>query len=646
MRKSPVFLPLSATLLAALLLAGVPLYPQSITTDTLQIGEVVVTGTRVEVSRKNVPLAVSLVSRQELEESTESALLPVLSEQIPGLFVTERGITGFGVATGAAGQINMRGLGGNPTTQVLVLIDGNPQFMGLMGHPLPDAYVTSDAEKVEVIRGPASFLYGSNAFGGVINIITRKQKENGLEANARIQYGSFNTQKYMGSLGYRKDNFNIFASFNHDRTDGHRDTSDFRISNGYLKAEYRFNSRFNLFADASLAGYNTADPGPVGGVAGERIDILRGKASLSLENKTGKLEGALKLYYNYGDHDITDGWHSVDNMEGIMLYQGMKFFSGNTFTVGLDYMHYGGKGSPITTVLRNDQGEVIMPPVFQLSPLNDRWTGMSNTAFYATVQQILLGELTLSGGLRYEMNATYGNEWIPQFGLSWNPARGTSIKGSVSKGYRAPSIRELYLFPPANDRLVPERMINYEIGWNQQWMKGRMSTELTAFLADGDNLIVLVPPAAPPPPQYRNSGEFRNLGIESAWHWRPREGLDVDANYTWIHMKEPLPATPEHNLFVSGRYRLGKWNFLLKVQNIFNLYNAVADGIVVVEKNYQVLGARVGYHATRFLDVFLAGNNLLDQAYQINYGYPMPGVSVLGGISLRLSTHQRNTGHE
>jgi outer membrane cobalamin receptor len=173
MRKSPVFLPLSATLLAALLLAGVPLYPQSITTDTLQIGEVVVTGTRVEVSRKNVPLAVSLVSRQELEESTESALLPVLSEQIPGLFVTERGITGFGVATGAAGQINMRGLGGNPTTQVLVLIDGNPQFMGLMGHPLPDAYVTSDAEKVEVIRGPASFLYGSNAFGGVINIITR-----------------------------------------------------------------------------------------------------------------------------------------------------------------------------------------------------------------------------------------------------------------------------------------------------------------------------------------------------------------------------------------------------------------------------------------------------------------------------------------
>jgi iron complex outermembrane receptor protein len=74
------------------------LFSQSLTTDTIKIDEVVVTGTKVEVARKNVPLTVSVVSREILEQSTESALLPVLSEEIPGLFVTERGITGFGVA--------------------------------------------------------------------------------------------------------------------------------------------------------------------------------------------------------------------------------------------------------------------------------------------------------------------------------------------------------------------------------------------------------------------------------------------------------------------------------------------------------------------------------------------------------------------
>jgi outer membrane receptor protein involved in Fe transport len=627
-------------LTAFAILTGGFLFSQSITTDTIAIEEVVVTGTKMEVARKNVPLTVSLVPREILEQTTESALLPVLSEEIPGLFVTERGITGFGVATGAAGQLNMRGLGGNPTTQVLILLDGHPQFMGLMGHHLPDAYVTSDAERVEVIRGPASFLYGSNAFGGVINIITRKQKQDGIEANARLQYGSFNTQKYMGSIGYKKKKLNAFASFNHDRTDGHRDTSDFKITNGYLKADYRFSDRLNLFADFSLAGYETADPGMAGGPAGDRIDILRGKTSLSFENKTEHLEGAVKLYYNFGDHDISDGWHSVDRMMGVMVYEGMKLLPGNRLTLGLDYMNYGGKGSPITTVLRDDNGQVIMPPTFQLSPVNDTWIDMNNTGIYATVQQQLIKQLTLNGGLRYEMNATYGNEWIPHLGVSWNPGTNTNLKASVSKGYRAPSIRELYLFPPANDELLPERMVNYEVGWTQYWLKSRMKTELTTFMSDGQNLIVMVPPVAPPPPLYMNSGEFNNKGIEFLIQYQLLENLKLHANYTYIHMDNPLPGTPGQNLFVSSTYRLKKWQFRLKLQAIYDLYNDTGGEVEVVQQDYQLLGARVGYQATRFLNIYLAGNNLLDQSYQINYGYPMPGINFMAGVSLKLTRYE------
>jgi len=120
---------------------------KSILKDTISIDEVVVTGTKTSVNRNNVPLTVSVISKEKIETSSESALLPVLSEQVPGLFVTERGITGFGVSTGAAGQIMLRGIGGSPYTQVLVLLDGNPQFMGVMGHPLPDTYIASDVEK-------------------------------------------------------------------------------------------------------------------------------------------------------------------------------------------------------------------------------------------------------------------------------------------------------------------------------------------------------------------------------------------------------------------------------------------------------------------------------------------------------------------
>ena len=161
---------------------------------------VVISANKIQVNRSSVPLTISVIDQEAIQASSESALLPVLSERVPGLFVTEKGITGFGVSEGAAGTINIRGVGSG--NKVLVLFDGQPQWAGLFGHSLPDTYVASDVERVEVIRGPGSLLYGSNAMGGVINIITRKHHQAGRRTQARVMYGSYNTQKYMVNNGY------------------------------------------------------------------------------------------------------------------------------------------------------------------------------------------------------------------------------------------------------------------------------------------------------------------------------------------------------------------------------------------------------------------------------------------------------------
>ena len=96
----------------------------------------------------------------------------MLQNRIPGIFVTERGLAGYGVSGGGAGAVSIRGVGGG--NKVLFLIDGQPQWAGVFGHSLPDTYVTNDIQRVEVVSGPSSLLYGSGAMGGSVNLITRR----------------------------------------------------------------------------------------------------------------------------------------------------------------------------------------------------------------------------------------------------------------------------------------------------------------------------------------------------------------------------------------------------------------------------------------------------------------------------------------
>ena len=129
--------------------------------------------------------------------------------------------------------------------------------------------------------------------GGVINIITKKQSEEGLTGNARLMYGSFNTQKYRVSSGYRKNKFSVFASVNHDQTDGHRDNSDFKITNGYLKTTYELSKNLTATADFSLANFDASDPGPdtLNAEPGEELDITRGYWAAAINNDFRKNVG-------------------------------------------------------------------------------------------------------------------------------------------------------------------------------------------------------------------------------------------------------------------------------------------------------------------------------------------------------------------
>lgn len=590
------------------------LIAQDSLSDTIKIEEVVVTGTPVKINRDNVPMSVSVVTAAQINENNESALLPILSGRVPGLFVTERGITGFGVAAGSAGQITIRGIGGSPTTGVLMLIDGHPQFMGIMGHPLPDSYVASDIERVEVIRGSGSVLYGSNAMGGVINMITKKQAQEGFHGNARLQFGSYNTQKYMASGGYKKEKLSIYISGNRDKTDGHRDNSDFKITNGYTKIGYELSQNWKLAGDFSLAAFKASDPGPdtLAAKKGFDIDITRGYGAFTLENDFEKVSGSTKFFYNFGEHNITDGFHSTDHNYGLNLMESLKLMKGNTITAGVDYINYGGLAENLKAM--GGKGIVFAD------------TAVHELAFYGFIQQTVAKKLTLNAGLRLQDNSVYGNEWIPSAGLAFQAEERTTLKASFSKGFRSPTIRELFLWGP-NPKLQPETVFNYEVGVLRSFFERKLNMELTGFLVEGDNLIITVPMKG-----LQNAGEVSNKGIEFSADANPSAKLNFHAAYSYINMKTPVYATPEHQLFISSRYRINQTMLMLSLQRVANL--DTDPTAKVYQESYTLLNAKISQRLCRYAELFVSAENLLNQEYEQNRYYTMPGTTVFAGLNL------------
>ena len=161
--------------------------------DSVSLGEVVVTGSNSSVATNLLPYSVSVIGQERLESTGQTQVLSAISGMVPSLFVSERSIFGFGVSNGGSGHIKLRGVGGDRASAVLMMVDGQPQFAGIYSHHIADFYDKEYVERVEVLRGPGSVLYGSNAMAGVINVITKNPRERGVRTTLSSQFGSYNT---------------------------------------------------------------------------------------------------------------------------------------------------------------------------------------------------------------------------------------------------------------------------------------------------------------------------------------------------------------------------------------------------------------------------------------------------------------------
>ena len=596
------------------------------------IGEVVVTGTRNETDVRHLPMTVSVVNREQIEHRNDPSLLPLLTEYIPGLFTTSRGLMGYGVSGGAAGGMSLRGIGGVPqeglpTTGMLVLIDGHPQYMGLMGHPISDAYQSLLAERVEVLRGPASVLYGSNAMGGVINIVTRKMQQDGIRTHVNVGYGSYNTLQSEVTNRIRKGRFTSIVSGSYNRTDGHRKDMEFEQYGGYAKFGYEISDAWNVWADVNLTHFDASNPGEISNPLLDNDQrITRGMTSFALANHYAKTSGTLSFFYNWGKHWINDGYHlggdpldyrfhSRDRMLGVSWYQSVQLFEGNRLTVGFDYFHFGGEAWNKTLAGERDT---------QADKTQD------DVAGYIDFRQNLGDWLTFDVGLRVDHHSQVGTEWVPQIGFSFHLPENGEVKLMASKGFRYPTIREMYMFRPANPDLKPERLWSYELSFAQRLLDGRLSYGVNVFYIDGENLIMRVPIDGRP--LNVNTGKIENSGIEAQVAYRIVPAWSVDANYSYLHMDNPVLASPEHKLYVGTAFSKGRWNVSTGLQYVAGLYKELDPEETEDFLLWNVCGS---FRVLDGFDVWVKGENLLAQRYEINAGFPMPKATVMAGVNIK-----------
>lgn len=600
--------------------------------DTLQ--NVVVTGTKSATDVRHLPLTVTVVGNERLNEQFRGSVLPTVMEQTPGLFTTSRGVMGYGVSTGAAGSMKIRGIGSG--AELLVLIDGQPQYAGLMGHPIPDAYQTMMAEKVEVLRGPASLLYGSNAMAGVVNIVTRQMNEEGVKTDLQLQGGSYGTWQFDAVNRLKTGKFTSVVGAQYQRTDGHRTNSKFEQMGGYVKLGYDLTTNWQALGDLNVTHFNASNPGPVSApLLDNDSKITRGLASVSLNNDYGWTNGSLRAYLDWGHHNIDDGYTADgtpktnlykhnDYIGGLAWWQSAQLFEGNRTTVGVDWQHFGGsawnadKTTGDKTYLTKDKNGNVVEKQHA-----------DEVAGYIDFRQDIASWLTVDAGLRLDHHSVVGTELVPQGGVSFHVSRDADVKALVSKGFRNPIIREMYMFPPATTDLKPERMMNYELSFSQRIAdRGHVSANI--FYIKGDNLISTT--RIDGRPRNVNTGEFKNWGVELEGDLRINPHWSLNGNYSYLRMDTPIEGAPEGKLYVGANYHSGAWSVVAGLQNVSGLY--ITTGENETKENYTLLNATVSYRLVPAATLFVKGENLLAERYETYAGFPMPKATVMGGVKV------------
>lgn len=625
---------------------------------------IVVSPTTIPTPAVQIASSVTVITSADIERQ-HYLTVPDTLTAVPGLNVVQSG--------GPGGQTSVF-IRGTNSNQVKVLIDGvdasdpsNPNGAFDFAHLL-----TGDIARIEVLRGPQSGLYGSDAIGGVISITTKKG-EGPAKITASLEGGSFQTFNQTAGLSGSQGGFNYAFNVLHFRAGSVPVTP----LNLLVPGEKRNNDNYDNWTYSSRLGADLSDNLAVN-LIGRYTEAKHGLTADDAVNFPPNSAPEV-LQDTQRNHQLfTRGevvWSLLDgrfkNFFGVNYSnQWTWFFDPNPDS----FNPFGSVAPPITNVgqrLKFDwRGEIgVAPGQTLVLGLEDQKESLrtdstatepgvqttttastGNKAAYVELQSEFNKRFFFVSNIRYDDNDSFGahTTWriAPNFIV---PGTETKLKATYGTGFKAPTLVELFvnnpsLFQVANPNLQPEISTGYDFGFEQPVLNGRVNFGLTYYRNDVRNLIVNVFNGATFTATYVNVGRANMYGIESFASAAVTDELKVRVDYTTTHTRDEttnlgLLRRPGNKTSVVAIWTpLNQLTLSATVVHVSSWVDVNRDTAVFIPRldapSYTTVNLAANYNVTKNVTVFARADNMFNYQYQNPYGFLRPGLGVYGGLRI------------
>jgi vitamin B12 transporter len=502
--------------------------------------ETLVTATRTETPVRELGVSTTVVTEEEIKERQAVDALDVL-RTVPGFNILHSG------GRGGVTALYPRGGEDNFTK---VLIDGVSVNLGGGGFDF-GSLLTENFERVEIVRGPQSALYGSDAIGGVINFIT-KPGEGKPSLRASTSNGTYlkGDKNYVGeqSIGFTGGNESIGASLAYARVD----------DNGYLDVNQDYwnntlSGRVDVYPlnnlDVTFTGrYENSKLKFPTENAGDRYSPLDPNQDLKNDDWVGGINVQYQML-SWLEHAVLFGYHKNEQDYNDPEDPATDAFFGAFFSetdetrYSIDY-HFNIR-YPSTQTIRStftagfeyqdEDYDQLTRSIFLGAETKDSLSkGRDNRGWYAQEQLSFFNRLHLTAGARYEDNSEFGNEFVPRGSVAYELTKtGTTFRGAAGKGFKTPTFTENFAqgFATGNPDLDPEKSYSWEVGADQALWKNKLVLGATYFYQKFDDLITYISGVDP---NYENIQEAKSQGIELMALCKPGYGFTLGGNYTYL----------------------------------------------------------------------------------------------------------------